>query len=232
MINNVKTGTYIRMTENGEENYNFNFYTNLSASDKLDFVNSVVSTLIDENGYSSIIRNLVFDFTLIKMLADIDVSLIYTDVDDDGEPINPINDIENFLLETNIMEIIKANVSPTLLDELNKAIDNNIQYLTGIRFNPLADALASLVFVLEKKVNEVDLNSMMDIAQKFVASIGEPTLENIVNAYINSDAHKNNLEEIAEAKKIKTEFAEDINKAINETKDVKKPKKINKKSEN
>ena len=87
-----------------------------------------------------------------------------------------------------------------MLDELNKAVDLAIEYHTGIHPNHLNDALASLLSTLEKKINEVDLNSMMGMAQKLNGMGEEFNLENLVKAYINSDVHMNNLKEIAESK--------------------------------
>jgi hypothetical protein len=87
-----------------------------------------------------------------------------------------------------------------LLDELRNAVDLNIQYLTGIHPNPLNEAIASLLSTLEKKVNEVDLDSMMAMAQKFASMTEDFTVKNVVNEYMNSDMHKQNLAEIAEAK--------------------------------
>lgn len=219
-INNAMMGTYIH----NDESHNFVFCTNLSAYDKLKFVNSVVDTLVNEDRYNSIVRELVFGFEIIKRFTDIDTSIIYTDLDADGKPINSVDDIERFIIETNIIEIVKANTPFTLFDELNKAIDDNIAYLTGVRPNSLNDALVDLISTLEKKINEVDLNSMMDMAQNFAASVGEPTLENVVNAYINSDIHKKNLEEIAKTTQLRTEFAEDMDKAINENENFKTSK--------
>ena len=47
---------------------------------------------------------------------------------------------------------------------------------------------------------------MMSMAQKFAGMTEDFTLDNIVNAYMNSDIHKSNLAEIKEAKEeIKTE---------------------------
>ena len=215
MMNNIKTGTYIRVTENGEETYNFNFYTNLLVYDKLRFVDSVVGTLVNETRYNSIIRDLVFDFEIIEKFTDVDTSLIYTNLDDDGNPVDVISDVERFLFETNVVEIVKANVPPTLFDELNKAIDDNIAYLTGIQLNSLSDALTSLFSTFEKKMSEVDMTGMMDIITKFVGMAGEFTPENVVNAYMNSDVHKQNLVEIEEAKKQRTELVESVGKTIN-----------------
>ena len=80
-------------------------------------------------------------------------------------------------------------------------MDLNIEYRTGIHPSPLSDSLASLLSTLENKINEVDLDSMMGMAQKLASMTGEFTPDRIVNAYMNSDMHKKNLAEIAEVKK-------------------------------
>ena len=45
------------------------------------------------------------------------------------------------------------------------------------------------------------MSGAMEMVQKFAGMTGNLTPENVVNAYINSDVHKKNLEEIAESKK-------------------------------
>ena len=197
----VKMGVY---TYN-EESYNFNFYTNLSSSEKLQFVKSVVNTLVDDENYNSIIRELIFDYFTVKFFTEIDTSKL-----DESETF--VDDTEEFLLSTNIIEIVKANASPALFDELNEAIDNSIAYLTGIHINPLNKALAHLVNTLERKINEVDLESMMNMAKAFSGMGEDFTLENAIN-YMTSDAYKNNATKTIDRDKM-AEFAEDMDKAI------------------
>ena len=55
---------------------------------------------------------------------------------------------------------------------------------------------------------------MTEMAQKFAALTKDFTIENVVDAYMNSDLHKNNLKEIEEAKNIRAEFAKDLDSAI------------------
>lgn len=180
MMKEMKTGAY---THNGEL-HDFGFRTNLSAVDKLRFVDSVVGLLVDESHYNSVIRSIIFDFYIIDIMTDID-----TEEFENSSTF--LNDVEDLILSTNIVEIVKANAFPTLFDELNAAVDKSIQYLTGIHPSPLSDAIASLLSTLEKKINEVDLDSMMGMAQKLASMTGELTpeniSENIVKAYINSD---------------------------------------------
>lgn len=207
-MKNVMMGTYIR----GDEAYNFNFGTDLSIADKQKFVNSIVGLLVDDKQYNSVIRDLITDYFTIEFFTDIDTTEL-------KESSFFVNDVEKFLEETNIVDIVKTNATPTLFDELNKAVDRSIEYITGIHTNPLGEALASLVATFEKKINEIDLASAMAMAQKFAGMTGELTPESVVNAYINSDMHKKNLEEIAESKAEKAEFAEVLDvaiKAVNE----------------
>lgn len=182
-----------------DESYEFNFKTSISAYEKMIFVKTVVSNLIDGNGYDSIIRDLIFDFAIVELFTNVDTSFINMK-DDDGNDIHPIIVIEHFLEESNVVDIVKANMVSGLIDELNRAVDLDIQYLTGIHPNPLNEALADLLSTIENKVGEVDLDSMMDMARKFSSMTGDFTVDNIVNAYMNSDVHKNNLAEIEESK--------------------------------
>lgn len=213
-MNNTMTGTYFK----GEEAYGFNFYTNIGAANKLKLVNSVVDILVSDTKYNSIIRDLVFDFYVIDIFSDIDTKEL-------KESPFFVNDVEQFLEETNIVDVIKVNMEIGLLEELNKAVDLAIEYRTGIHPSPLSDALASLLSTLEKKVNEIDLGSAMSMAQKFVGMTGELTPESLINAYMNSDTHKKNVVEIEEAKKQRAEFAEDMDKAIKSVSDEIKSKK-------
>ena len=208
-MKNVMMGSYVK----GDELIDFNFGTDLSAFDKLKFVNSVVETLVDDSRYDSIVRDLIFDFNIIRIFTDINTSFINAQ-DDDGNKINPIIPIERFLDETNVVDIVKANMEVGLLDELNHAVNQSIEYRTGIHPNPLNEALASLVNTLEKKVNEFDMSGMAEMAQKFINMTGELTPEKFVDAYVNSDMHKKNIEEIAESKAEKAEFAEVLDAAI------------------
>ena len=185
-------------TYNGED-YEFNFQTSLSALDKMTFVKTVVHNLVDDEGYEIVVKDLIFDFAIIEMFTNIDTSFINAQ-DDDGNDINPIILVEHFLNETNVVDIVKSNMEADLLDELKHAVDLNIQYLTGIHCNPLSESVAKLISTLEKKVSETDLNGMMEMAQKFVGMTEDFSLENIVNAYMNSDMHQQNLAEIEASK--------------------------------
>lgn len=180
MMNNTKTGTYFY----NDESYSFNFVTSLSAANKAVFVRTVVDTIVDDTSYDSVLRDIIFDYTTISMFTDIDTSFLKI-ADDEDNAVANIDLIEDFLLSTNIIEVIKANAFPTLFEELNKAVDKSIEYRTGIHPFPIADSLASLLSTLEKKIDEFDMGSMMGMAQKFAGITDELTPESLVSAYMN-----------------------------------------------
>lgn len=215
----TKLGAYIR----NDETYNFNFSTDLSAHDKTVFVRTVVDTLVSEDGYDSIIKDMIIDFAIVILFTDIDTSFTKV-VDDNGEKVSALILIEQFLEETNVVDIVKANMKIGLLEELENAVDKSIEYRTGIHHSPISDSLASLINTLEKKINEIDLGDAMKMVQKFVSMTGEFTPESVVSAYINSDLYKKNLDEITENRKEKLEIAENLDKAIKIVKEETKTK--------
>lgn len=180
----VKTGVYIK---NGEEN-KFNFYASLSAVDKIKFVNTVTGTLVGDN-YYSFIKDMIFDIAIIHIFTDVDVSDIMSSK-------NAINEIENYLNETNIVEIIKANVDSGVIEELIKAVDDNIEYRTGIHKNPIAESLSHLLDTIDKKVSGIDTEKMMEMAQVISGMSGELTADKMLEAYSKSDLFKQNYEKI------------------------------------
>jgi len=197
---NVMTGMYTHKTDDNEVSHNFNFYTNLSTASKLRFVNNVTKLLVDtdKKRYDSVLRNLVFDFFIVEGFTSVNVDEII-------KSNFFVNDAEKFLEETNIVDIVKANIENGVIEELNRAVDLNIQYITGIHPNPLNEALARLINTFEKKVNEVDLSNMSAMLEAFNNMSGEFTPENVVKAYMNTDFAKKNMAEVMEAKNKKQE---------------------------
>ena len=180
---NVKTGAYTYKNES----IPFNFYTELRAVDKIKFINAVCDTLIDTN-YYSVIRDLVFDFQIVNVFTDV----VVPELQDSP---SPISIIEEFLDDTNIVEIVKANVDKKLIAELEKAVDENIEYRTGIHKNTLEDALTSLLHTVEQKINDVDTEGMMEMAMKLNSISDELTPERILQAYSETDMFKNRIVE-------------------------------------
>lgn len=179
MNNEIKTGVY---TFDGEDTP-FAFYTSLNAYRKAQFVDSVSNILVSDN-YNYVIRDLAFDFCIVAIFTDIDTSDV-SDADDG------ITAMEEFVDKFKpVVDIVKANAEDGVLDELHKAIDLNIEYRTGIHINPISSSLASLFDTIERKVNDIDLDSMMDLAQSMASISGELTPEKMLDAYAKTNIFK------------------------------------------
>lgn len=184
MMKDVMTGVY---TYNGEE-FGFVYRTNLSIREKDMLVMNVCDIIIADKDYHSLLKDLVFDFQIIVAFTDIDLSKM-----DEAE--DKIDWIENFINETKVIDVIKSNLKEGLLEELEEAIDINIEYRTGIHKNILHEALSGLINTLEEKVEGVDTKTMMDMASALSDLNGELTTDNLIRSYINSDIFKENLKQ-------------------------------------
>lgn len=179
MNNEIKTGVYTL----DDEDAPFAFYTSLSAYRKAQFVNAVSDILVGDN-YNYVIRDLAFDFCIVAIFTDIDTS----DVQDADDGITAMEEfVDKF---KSVVDIVKANAENGVLDELHTAIDLNIEYRTGIHINPISSSLASLLNTIERKVDDIDLDSMMDLAQSMAGISDELTPEKMLDAYAKTNIFK------------------------------------------
>ena len=205
MDKNVKTGMY---TRNGND-ISFGFYTSLSVSDKARFVKGVSDAIVDDN-YYSVLKKTMFDFYVVAIFTDVDLSEI-------TESDNNIDAIEDFLSETNIVDIVEANADAGLIAELYDAVEKNIEYRTGIHVDPIASSLSDLLNTIEKKVGEIDLNSLMETANAMASISDELTPEKMLDAFAKTDVYKRNTDEIAKAKSADKPKAKTRTKAKSKT---------------
>lgn len=179
MNNEIKTGVY---TLDGEDTP-FAFYTSLNAYRKSQFVVSVCNTLVGDN-YNYVLDDLVFDYFIVAIFTDIDVSEVQ-------KSDNGISAMEEFVDKFKpVIDTVKENAVDGVLDELRKAIDLNIEYRTGIHINPISSSVASFIDTIERKVDGVDLNSMMDLAQSIAGISDELTADKLLDAYAKTNIFK------------------------------------------
>lgn len=179
-----KFGVYTR----GEDELAFNFNTSLSASKKASFVNNVVDVVVGDN-YYDFMTNIMFDFEIINKFTDVDLFEIQ-------ESNNQLDTIENFLNETNIVEIVKENAEPGLIYELRNSVEKCIEYKTGIHRNVLDEALSDLVKSFENMISNIDMNEMIDVGKMLGGISGELTPKKILEAYAETDMYKSNRKQI------------------------------------
>ena len=176
---NIKSGVYSHKVGDTVREGAFNYFANLSARDKIRFVNGVTNVLVDGTNYNGVIKDMIFRFMIVKIFTDVGTDEIET-----------IDDIEEFLSNTDIVETVIAGVDDCVIDALRKAVDDNITYKTGIRQDKLTDAFIRLVNTVNQKVSElnVDLNDLMDVVGKLSQISGDITPEKIVEAFSQMDA--------------------------------------------
>ena len=183
--NEIMTGAYIDTKTNKETL--FTFKTNINVKDKIQFVSDVTALMIGEN-YFSFLKDLIFDFEIINIFTDIDVSEIFNAADAIGE-------IENIVTNTKIVEIVKSNVDNAILDELKIAVNSNIEYKTGVHNNIIEDSIVQLLSSIKSKIDSIDTETVLQMAEVLSTLGNNVTSEGIVNAYANSPAFLESLKE-------------------------------------
>lgn len=174
----TKTGAY---TYN-EEEHGFNFVTALPSSMKVNFVESVTNALVTDKNYNSIIRNIIFDFYIIVAMTDVDVH----DIADNGD----IDEIEEFVNQTNIANIVKVNAEPGFIESLSDAVDINLEYRTGVQVVSVSKALISLLNTIENKVPEFDMEEVMATSGMLSELSDDFSAEKLLDAYAKSDVFR------------------------------------------
>lgn len=155
----------------------FRYSTDLTASQKIAFVESVIGLLIDEDemDYNGIIRDLAFDYVMIAVFTDFDTSYI-----------DNLDEMEKVVKNTNIVEILKEEVSQDLIDELNKAIDQNIYYKTGINLHSIENSISDFVNIFNNFVKDIDVDKIKESFDTVRNISNSLTVDKIVDAYTKS----------------------------------------------
>ena len=179
MKNEMENGVYTK----GEETFEFSFLTDLSASKKMDFVNSVVGYVITNSDYNFVIKDIIFDFEIIHKFTNYNIS-------DIKEADDALGAIEELLSTTNIVEIVKSNMVDGLYEELVKAVDLDIQYKTGIRNNDILNSVERILDTIEEKVKDIDTKGLDEFVKVFNGVSGELTPDKLLEAFAKSDMYK------------------------------------------
>lgn len=184
------TAMYVRDGKSIE----FNYYTDISVSKKIAFVDSVVGTVVGDGYYYPMLRDMMFDFQLVNFFTDVDTGI---DFDDDSGEL--IDEIDAFLSDGNLVDILKVSINIDVLMGLADSVDKTIEYKTGIHPSPIVDAVASLLDTVEKKFSGIDVDSMAGMAKVFGKLQGDITPEKMLEAYANSDIFKKQHDDVINA---------------------------------
>ena len=167
-----------------EKEIDFKYRTELTLQQKVSFVNFVLGVIFDDDYCFSIIKNEVFDIALIYMFTDV---LKY-----DEDFTFSLNNIEEMLNTTNVIEILKKEIDNDLIKDLNEVIDMNIAYKTGVNVNSISTSFSSLLKTIENKVSDFDVDEFSNTLKKFGDITNGMSPDKIMELYTKTDAYKKN----------------------------------------
>lgn len=187
-MHELKRGVYTNT--NTDEVYEFGYKIDLTVSEKVYFVDNVMALVVGEYFYP-MVREMIVDYAIIQYFTDVKFD----------ENLN-FDQIEQILAETNIVDIVKMNMKDGLLDELNRMIDVNIEYKTGIRMNRVDTMVEKLLDVIRVKVEEIDVQKVASLAEQLNGVKDELTPDRIVEAYMNSELNQKRMKDASSEKKL------------------------------
>ena len=167
-----------------EKEIDFKYRTELTLQQKVSFVNFVLGVIFDDDYCFSIIKNEVFDIALIYMFTDV---LQYEE-----DFTFSLNNIEEMLNTTNVIEILKKEIDNDLIKDLNEVIDMNIAYKTGVNVNSISTSFSSLLKTIENKVSDFDVDEFSNTLKKFGDITNGMSPDKIIELYTKTDAYKKN----------------------------------------
>lgn len=167
-----------------EKEIDFKYRTELTLQQKVSFANFVLGVIFDDDYCFSIIKNEVFDIALIYMFTDV---LQYEE-----DFTFSLNNIEEMLNTTNVIEILKNEIDKDLIKDLNEVIDINIAYKTGVNVNSISTSFSSLLKTIENKVSDFDVDEFSNTLKKFGDITNGMSPDKIIELYTKTDAYKKN----------------------------------------
>ena len=167
-----------------EKEIDFKYRTELTLQQKVSFVNFVLGVIFDDDYCFSIIKNEVFDIALIYMFTDV--------FQYDEDFTFSLNNIDEMLNTTNVIEILKKEIDNDLIKDLNEVIDINIAYKTGVNVNSISTSFSSLLKTIENKVSDFDVDEFSNTLKKFGDITNGMSPDKIIELYTKTDAYKKN----------------------------------------
>ena len=167
-----------------EKEIDFKYRTELTLQQKVSFVNFVLGVIFDDDYCFSIIKNEVFNIALIYMFTDV--------FQYDEDFTFSLNNIDEMLNTTNVIEILKKEIDNDLIKDLNEVIDINIAYKTGVNVNSISTSFSSLLKTIENKVSDFDVDEFSNTLKKFGDITNGMSPDKIIELYTKTDAYKKN----------------------------------------
>lgn len=190
MYNSVYVNSYYNSKLDKE--VEFEYTIALTLKQKTTFVNNVLEVLFQNDYCYSIIKNEIINIMIIDSFTNI----FKTDEDFDYS----LNKIDEFLSDTNVIDVLRKEIPSELIKELTDVIDRNIAYKTGVNENDLSTVLSSLLKTIEDKISDFDVNELTTTLKEFSKITDGLSQEKILDLYTKTDAYKENYENVVQSK--------------------------------
>ena len=145
----------------------------------------------------------MFNYAIVNIFTDVDTSSV-------DESSNTIDAIEDFLNNTNIVEVVIKNIDANIIKELNDAVDKNIEYKTGVKVNSVEDALVKVLDTVDGMMKKVNIDDFVKATTKLSNSTNELTADKLLDAYSKTDMFKKKIEELNKMNKNKAEKVNNV----------------------
>lgn len=188
----------------------YHYSATATIMEQVSFVKNVGDKVASSVGYFSLFKDIIFRYYLVQCFTDIGTSMF---MDEDG---NLDYDIfEKFDNETNISMMLQGNIDAVILTNLIESVDDYIAYKTGIHKDSISTAVTDFIKTLTAKAKNLNTNMDIEKLNGFINKFSESdiTSENLVNAYLDSEAFKDNVASVVDAKNDKIrELQDEVNK--------------------
>jgi len=158
----------------------------LSANEKIVITDLVLSNIVNEESKLIYIplKDLTLDYALIKVMTDINIDEYV--VNEENRAISP-GRLEDFIVNSKLSPVMRDTVGVEVINELNYIIDKNLEYRTGVKIKDVTYEIASLVEVAKQKIKDIDVGSLVEIANKLKGFTGENIEGKIVDSYFKTE---------------------------------------------
>lgn len=192
-MNFTKTDTYIYNGETVEYHYS----PTATYTEQAAFVQNVGNTIVSDNSYIPLLKDITFRFKLVQTFTDIDISQF---ADDEG--MLDIDKFDEFDKETSVSLVLQNNIDSVMIENLYTSVDDYISYKTGMNKDTVATAITDLIKAFTIKVKAMYTSVDLEQAMDFIKKLGNSDInaESLVNAYLGSDSFKNNVASVVDAK--------------------------------
>jgi len=174
-MNKVETSIYTFNNETKKYSYN----TKISASKKVEIVNATTNLILDDedmSGYA--VKDLMFNIVLLKSLTNIDFKDNTT-----------LDEYEEFIEETDVMEVLHSALGYNVLQELQSCVMVNLQYMVGdkgVKIDVLSSSISRLLNTISDNVASYNTKDIKKFMKNINKVSGDMSVEKFVKALADS----------------------------------------------